>query len=297
MTSPQGIPSWGQSPDPGGSTPARSGASGAVGRFLAGGISTDAAVGRATPNPTYLGKRLQYEKTPEGSLDPLSSIRYTWYLARQYAIFFWVLYPVLYIAFLVFFIILTILTQSQLFLILFDVGADLTGLAFLIAWLVIPIPVILSEWKFLVDDKGAARPIVFDHITYAFRRRGTPVDSINVRRLSGGVNRDFLEVKRGVFAGYISCFEEGNDLYVGWTYWLRMAPWRYGWQWLVRYWHVFTFRADDMYVTLRYETAKSLRESLHGAAREGIDVAVGRIAPEGQGILQTMQVLTTDVGA
>jgi hypothetical protein len=295
MTS-QGPPSWGQPSQPAWNAPAPGGAHGAVGRLLAGDISAEAAVGRATPNPIYLGRRLLYEKTPEGSLDPLSSIRYMWYLLRQWAILFWVIYPVLYIAFLVFFVIFAILTQSQFFLIIFGLGADLTQLALFIAWLVIPIPVQLSEWKFLVDDKGAARPIVFDHIAYAFRRRGTPVDSIAVRRLSGGVNRDYLEIRRDLFAGYISCFEEGNDLYVGWTYWLRMAPWKYGWQWLVRFWHVITFKADEMYVTLRFESAKSLREAMHGAAREGIDVAVGRIAPEGQGIVQTIQVLTTDVG-
>ena len=293
---PQGTSGWAQPAEPARNAPAPGGASGGVGRLLAGDISAEAAVGRATPNPAYLGRRLLYEKVPEGSLDPLSSIRYMWYLLRQWAILFWVIYPVLYIAFLVFFVIFAIVAQSDLFLILFDIGADLTGLVFLVAWLLIPIPVQLSEWKFLVDDKGAARPIVFDHIAYAFRRRGTPVDSVAVRRLSGGVNRDYLEVKRDVFAGYISCFEEGNDLYVGWTYWLRMAPWKYGWQWLMRFWHVVTFKADEMYVTLRYESAKSLREAMHGAAREGIDVAVGRIAPEGQGIVQTIQVLTSDVG-
>lgn len=289
-------PGWGQQPEPAWNAPARSGVPGAVGRLFAGGISADAAVGRATPNPTYLGHRLLYEKRPEGSLDPLSSIRYTWYLLRQWAIFFWVVYPVLYIVFLVTFGIFALLARAPVFLLIFEIGADLTGLVFLIAWLLIPIPVQLSEWKFLVDDKGAARPVVFDHIAYAFRRRGTQMDSISVRRLSGGVNRDYLEIRRGVFAGYISCFEQGNDLYVGWTYWLRMAPWRYAWQWLVRFWHVITFRADDMYVTLRYESAKSLREAMHSAVREGIDVAVGRIPPQGQGFLQTIPVLTAKVG-
>jgi hypothetical protein len=171
--------------------------------------------------------------------------------------------------------------------------AALFGLAFLIAFLIAPIPAILSEWKFLVDDKGAARPIVFDHVIYAFRRRNTPVDTIGIRRLSsivGSGTRDYLEVKRGDFTGFISCFEEGSDLYVGWTFWLRMAPYRWFLLRLELIWREVTFKANELYVTLRYESAKALRESIHSAAREGIDVAAGRIEAEGQGIAATLPV-------
>jgi hypothetical protein len=176
-------------------------------------------------------------------------------------------------------------------------GSFLTAVAFLILFLVIPIPVVLSEWKFLVDDQGAARPIVFDHVTYAFRRRNTPVDSVGVRRLSlpGGVTRDYLEVKRGDFVGYISCFEEGNDLYVGWTFWLRMRPIRWLILRLELLWHEITQKGNELYITLRYESVKSMREAMHSAAREGIDVAGGRMEAEGQGILASLSVSTSQV--
>jgi hypothetical protein len=268
-----------------------------VGRFLAGGIPVGAAVGQATPNATYVGRRLAYEKQPEGSLDPLANNRYVVYLLRQAGIFIAIYWGLAF-----FFLIVlggfSLLTRSTVFIGLWAAAAELTPWAFLIAFLLIPIPVVLSEWKFLVDDKGAARPIVFEHVTYAFRRRNTPVDSIGVRRLSlpGGITRDYLEITRGVFSGYISCFEEGNDLYVGWTFWLRMSPLKFILLRVQRLWHEITQKANELYVTLRYESAKSMREAMHSAAREGIDVAAGQLEAEGHGIVATLQVSTSTVG-
>jgi hypothetical protein len=234
---------------------------------------------------------------PEGSFDPLANNRYVFYLGRQ-AVVFWAIYVVLWIAFLVAFGILTLATRVPFFMELFGIGDVLATLGFFIAFLVIPIPVQLSEWKFLVDDKGAARPIVFDHIIAAFRRRNTPVDSLGVRRLSipGGVTRDYLEIRRGVFTGMISCFDEGNDLYVGWTFWLRMSPLKFFLLRVQRMWHELTQRANELYITLRYESAKALREAMHGAAREGIDVATGLVEAEGHGIAGTLQVSSTALG-
>ncbi|HUN36478.1 MAG TPA: hypothetical protein VMU95_31165 [Trebonia sp.] len=256
-----------------------------------------AAMGEATPNETYLGSRLLYEQVPEGSFDPLANNRYVFYLGRQ-AVVFWAIYVVLWIAFLVIFGLLSLVTKTAFFLELFGIGDVLATLGFIIAFLVIPIPVQLSEWKFLVDDKGAARPIVFDHVIAAFRRRNTPVDGLGIRRLSipGGVTRDYLEIKRGVFTGMISCFDQGSDLYVGWTFWLRMSPLKFFLLRLQRMWHELTQRANELYITLRYESAKALREAMHGAAREGIDVATGLVEPEGHGIAGTLVVSSTALG-
>jgi len=280
------------------------------------GASASVALGEVTPNEAYLGARLSYEQVPEGSFDPLSSNRYMFYMARQagfwaavYAVLWSIFTPICW--YLAYRSIASAISTANAggggtpsfsgveeWLGIWVVGGQLAYWLFVILFLVIPIPVILSEWKFLVDDKGAARPTVFEHVAYAFRRRNTPVDSLGVRRLSlpGGITRDYLEVKRGDFAGYISCFEEGSDLYVGWTFWLRMRPIKWILLRLERLWHEVTQKANELYVTLRYESAKSLREALHNAAREGIDVAAGRVQPEGQGFLQSLPVSSSEVG-
>jgi hypothetical protein len=66
---------------------------------------------------------------------------------------------------------------------------------------------------------------------------------------------------------------------------------------VARIWDVITQRGNDLYVTLRYESAKALRESMHSAVREGIDVAAGRVAAQGQGSLQAVAVSTTELPA
>lgn len=295
--------------------PARGGFS--VGRFLAGDFPADAAVGKAAPNPTYLGRRLLFEQVPEGSFDPLSNNRYLFSMARQAVI--------LYAIYAVVSFILTPVYAYLAYRGLQDaennaanafgstspsVGSLVNGFApvaglwvlvvalFIAAFLLVPIPVQLSEWKFLVDGKAAARPVVFEHVTHAFRRRNTPVDSLGVRRLSipGGVTRDYLEIRQGIFAGYVSCFEEGNDLYVGWTLWLRMRPYRWFVLRIERVWLEVTQRASEMYVTLRYEPVKAMREALHNAAREGVDVAAGLVEAQGQGALQGLPVATASAG-
>jgi hypothetical protein len=288
-----------------------------VGRFLAGDIPAEAAVGKAAPNPTYLGRRLLFEQVPEGSFDPLSNNRYLFSMARQAVI--------LYAIYAVVSFILTPVYAYLAYRGLQDAennaanafgsaspsaGSLVNGFApvvglwvlvvalFIAAFLLVPIPVQLSEWKFLVDGKAAARPVVFEHVTHAFRRRNTPVDSLGVRRLSipGGVTRDYLEIRQGIFAGYVSCFEEGNDLYVGWTLWLRMRPYRWFVLRVERVWLEVTQRASEMYVTLRYEPVKAMREALHNAAREGVDVAAGLVEAQGQGALQGLPVATASAG-
>jgi hypothetical protein len=295
--------------------PARGGFS--AGRFLAGGIPADPAVGRAAQNPTYLGRRLLFEQVPEGSFDPLSNNRYLFYMARQAII--------LYAIYVIVSVILTPVYGYLLYTGLENAennalnafgstspstGSLVSGFApavglwavvlalFVAAFLLIPIPVQVSEWKFMVDGKAAARPVVFEHVTHAFRRRNTPVDSLGVRRLAipGGVTRDYLEVRRGDFTGMVSCFEEGNDLYVGWTLWLRMRPYRWFLLRIERAWLEITQRASEMYVTLRYESVKAMREALHNAAREGVDVAAGRVEAQGQGTLQGLPVAVASVG-
>jgi hypothetical protein len=167
------------------------------------------------------------------------------------------------------------------------VGAVLTAIAFGCLYWLLPVPALLSEWKFSVDDKAAAAPVTFEHITWAVRRRETPLDLIQVRRLNlaGGQARDYLELRRGLFTGFISCFSYGQDLYVGWTFFLRISPLRYLLMALARVWQTLKRQGTDLYVTLRFDYARAMREAMHSVAREGIDVAVGQIRPQGQGII------------
>jgi hypothetical protein len=268
---------------------------GAVGRP---GSSADAGVGQTTPNATYLGQRLLFDKEPEASFDPIFNERFQFRLARQMGLFagiYGLAGFVLLIACLVLFLL-----GARFFLeVLYPLGATVSSTVFLVAFLLIPVPALLSEWKFLVDDKATVRPVAFEHVYSALRRRRVPLDGIRVRRLNlaGREARDYLELRRGMFTGFISCFEQGSDLYVGWTFWVNLSPGRFLVMVVRRTWDEIRQRGNDLYVTLRYESAKALRESMHSAVREGIDVAAGRVAAQGQGSLRAVAVSTTELTA
>ena len=246
-----------------------------------------AAVGLGAPNAQYLGLRLVYDKEPEGSFDPLGNPRLLVQFARHF-----LQYVVLYIlggfvsAIVLLFLHLLGLPVGVAVTLL-SIGALLTAIVFGCLYWLLPVPALLSEWKYSVDDKAAAAPVAFEHIAWAVRRRETPLDLIQVRHLNlaGGQGRDYLELRRGLFTGFISCFAYGQDLYVGWTFFLRISPLRYLLMALARVWQTLKRQGTDLYVTLRYDYARAMREAMHSVAREGVDVAVGQLRPQGQGII------------
>jgi hypothetical protein len=250
------------------------------------GAERDHLVGETVPNTTYLGMRLIYEKPPEPTFDPAYSPPMFWEILRYWLIFFGMWAFVGFVLFW-FFLLVTVVTKSPAAIGLYFFGAAISGVALFVIWLLRPLPAKLSEWKLSVDDKGAAETTAFEHITWAFRRRETPVDSLRVRRISqpSAPSRDYIEVREGHFTGYISCFAYGEDLYIGWTLWLVLAPWRYFLLILVRVYHMVTLRATGLLVTLRYENVRAMREAMHAACREGVDVAAGDLEPRGHGIV------------
>jgi hypothetical protein len=246
-----------------------------------------AAVGQRTPNAQYLGLRLQYDKEPEGSFDPLGNPRLLVQFFRH-ALQYFVLYFLGGFVSAIALLFLHLLGLPVGVAVTFGViGAVLTAIVFGCLYWLLPVPALLSEWKFWVDDKGAAAPVTFEHIAWAVRRRETPLDLIQVRHLNlaGGQGRDYLELRRGLFTGFISCFAYGQDLYVGWTFYLRISPLRYLLMALARVWQTLKRQGTDLYVTLRFDYARAMREAMHSVAREGVDVAVGQLRPQGQGII------------
>ncbi len=264
---------------------------------LGGSIPADAAVGQRTPNAEYLGHRLVYDKAPEGSFDPLSNGRLLWQFGMRLLLYF----MVYWLGGLVAGIALLILGFAAGFSVavtLWWVGAVIIGLLFTGLFLLMPVPALLSEWKFFVDGKASAGPAAFDHIAWALQQRRSPLDVVQVRRLklAGGAGRDYLEIGRGLFTGFVSCFDYGEDLYVGWTFWLRISPLRFTFMIIARLWQMLMQRGSELYVSLRYDYARAMREVMHSVAREGVDVATGQLRPQGGGAAESiMPVVVSDI--
>jgi hypothetical protein len=140
---------------------------------------------------------------------------------------------------------------------------------------------------------------VLDHIAWVLRGRATPLTSLEVRRLhppGGETVKDYLELRSTIFYGYVACFPYGTDLYVGWAFWVRLSPFWYLCMVIMRIWQSLTNRGNDLYTSLRFDTARALREVMHSAAREGTDVAVGERQGQGRGIVGTAIRVTESAG-
>lgn len=218
-----------------------------------------------------------------GSLDPLSNSRFFWQLARRFALYF-VVSGVISFALWVLAFIVTLSTGG-----LAAVGngggafsavaiIDLLITAALMAmFLFMPVPALLGQWSRMLTFQAPAAASALDHVQRALDRHATPHDNIGLRALCppGEGRRNYLELRRGYFAGYVSCFPHGRDLYVGWTFWIYISPVRLFLIRIGRRFQDYTGRGNDMYQTLRYEAARATIAALHTCTLEGVDIATG----------------------
>lgn len=242
----------------------------------AGPAAGEGVIGVAVPSDVYLGRRLVYETSPEPAFDPLRNSRFPREL---------LLAALAGLVLLVAGTILLALEGSVLGVTRVQVVVAAYawwGMAYY-AFLLRPIPVLHSEWKLLLEKRGDAARSAFEHIQWALERRGGEVGGAILRLgLPAGDTRDYLELRDaagGDFRGFVSCFAHGDDLFIGWTFWLYISPMRFAGLTLQRVLQAIRLRASELYLTLGYERVAALREALHAATREGIDAAGQRVRP------------------
>ena len=157
----------------------------------------------------------------------------------------------------------------------------LVALVLAIPFWLIPVPALLAEWSQVMEQSSESTQTASEYINSAFRSHGTPVDSLRVRTVSrhGEGDHEYLELRRGHFSGYISCFAHGRDLYVGWTFWLHMSPLRLLMMIIGRNIRDMTSRGDGIRRSLRFESVRALVAAMHGASLAGIDAASSQPGP------------------
>ena len=159
----------------------------------------------------------------------------------------------------------------------------LVALVLAVPFWLIPVPALLAEWSQVMEQSSESTQTASEYINSAFRSHGTPVDSLRVRTVSrhGEGDHEYLELRRGHFSGYISCFAHGHDLYVGWTFWLHMSPLRLLMMIISRNIRDVTSRGDGIRRSLRFESVRALVAAMHGASLAGIDAASSQPGPAG----------------
>jgi hypothetical protein len=245
--------------------------------------AADAAPGAERARDAALAdRRLSYTAVSgEPSFDPLRNTRFGWQLLRRAGLF-WLFGAGVEAVIFIFLLLVATVSRSVGALAALPVVGTLLAIGLVVAYLFLPVPALLAQWSRLLGFRAAAAEIAYEHITAALESHATPRDSLQRRTLvpPGEGVRHYLELRRGVFAGYISCFEHGQDLYVGWTFWIYMSPLRLVLMKFGRQFQDWTGRGNDMYQTLRYESTRATIAALHACTQEGIGAAVRTVSPD-----------------
>lgn len=136
----------------------------------------------------------------------------------------------------------------------------------------------ISEWRTLLEGKAAAATSSYAAIYGALSSRAYPlrIDASRIRSdllAPEAVNSRLVITERSYIA-YVSVFEYGTSLYVGWMMWRDRRG--------ITLFAIFikdllggivgrTGSANQM---LRTERIRAMREAVHAAVREGVDTAV-----------------------
>lgn len=207
------------------------------------------------------------------TLDPLVNARYAKQLVRRFALYAGVTLIVNFIVFVV--DVLLSLIRGTSLLGFVGVFATLSLFVVFVLFWVLPVPALLVNWHRLLTLRAPEGAATLDHIQQAVDRHRTPYDSLGRRQMTppGEGRREYLELRRGFFAGYVSCFAHGEDLHISMTFWIYVSPIRALIMRLGRKVQDYTGRGNDIYQTFRYESTQATINALQACTLDGIEFA------------------------
>jgi hypothetical protein len=228
---------------------------------------------------SYLDKTLRHE-TMELLLDES--------VAGRTVLRLWARASVIASAWFVFFLFLWLLSGGT------DTGGGLLTVAdfgsFVLFWLVFLMTRLqepIGEWKVLLADRSAAKPDVYSQIHGRLRDRRLPI-AFTARRIRTGLGRDSVGDRvvlvDGHYTAYISVFEYGTSLYLGWMMWRTRRGATLVGRFVGDVAGGMFGHTDPVKLMLRTERPRAMREAVHSVCREGLHVAIeGLSVPESYG--------------
>jgi hypothetical protein len=224
----------------------------------------------AGPDGVPVSQVHSFEMGGTSGFDPLANSRFGWQLVRHFALF-----ALIYIAAdVAAFVICGVLALVGLG---FGAAFTLWGIVAVVLWVAVTliawlqsVPALLDDQSRLLRNSAWRAGSVLHEIGGIFARQQTPADSMNPRWLTppGEGRREYLEWQRGAFSCLITCFPFGNDLYVSWTFWIRLTPLNVVLMRIGRMIQNRTGRGNDMYQTLRWDSARAALSAVHLAFDE-----------------------------
>lgn len=161
---------------------------------------------------------------------------------------------------------------------LLSVGALISFIMFWVVLLFSRIPEPIAEWKVLLEGKSAAAESAYAAIYGSLARRRIPVNAVPARVRSDVltpeiVNNRLIISERG-YVAYATVFAYGTSLYVGWTMWRNRMGAQLIWTFIKDMIGGMFGRSSVINQMLRTEKVRAMREAVHSAVREGVEVAI-----------------------
>ena len=152
-----------------------------------------------------------------------------------------------------------------------------TVVAFMVLFFFAPAVEPIAEWRTLLEAKSDASDSAYAAIFGSLKRRRIPVVPRPTRVRSDivpDVVSNRLVITERTYIAYVTVFAYGTSLYVGWMMWRK----RRGYHLVLTFWKDvlgrILLRTGLIEQMLRTESARAMREAVHSAVREGVNVAV-----------------------
>lgn len=161
---------------------------------------------------------------------------------------------------------------------LLSAGALVSFVVFWVVLLISRLPEPIAEWKVLLEEKAPAAEHAYAAIYGSLARRRIPVAAVPARVRSDVLTREIvnnrLVISERGYVAYATVFAYGTSLYVGWTMWRN----RFGAQLIGTFLKDLVGgmfgRTGMINQMLRTEKVRAMREAVHSAVREGVEVAI-----------------------
>ncbi|WEH15928.1 hypothetical protein [Streptomyces sp. VNUA24] len=225
-----------------------------------------AASGAVGANVAYRNQTLQYRDV-ELSFDEsveFRTVRQLWFQAAV-------------ASFLVFFVVGLLPALLTADVDALGPGLILSIIMFWVVFLLVRQNEPISEWKTLLEDKAAASSSAYATIYAALTGRRIPVTAVPARirsDIAPEVVHNRLVVTSGRYVAYVTVFAYGTSLYVGWTMWRSRSGAVVIGHFVKDVVASMLNRAGSLNQMLRTDRPRAMREAVHSAAREGVEIAI-----------------------
>ena len=233
-----------------------------------------AAAGETSQNQTYVGNRLMFTRNQdvEVSFVSLITIGMVWSQIKILLLQEFLLWLISVVLFWICYFI-----GGKDFATLIGILAVIAYFVVFIAWLRSGTQEPISEWELLIDGKSTSADDAYGAIALSLNRRAVPAfvqPQRIVSDVSSGQARNYLTVSRDNFSVYVSVIPFGTGLYVAWSMWRELTTARTIADWFRQRRNRRAGAGGLLNMMLRAEPVRAMREVVHNAVREGVEVAL-----------------------